>query len=149
MITEENVILPEKKPPTPVGLIIISILSLLGSLISIIALLVVLKGGKELAYSCNIPVIDAIMRDDANMGNLFMLMKLMLYFVSVAGVVMMLKMKRAGYYSYLAAQALLLLMPFLFYSAQGVDYQLIKLMINMIFALLFVSLFTYFYKLFN
>lgn len=139
----------EQSRTAPRGLRLLALLSWLNTLTALILSIGLLIGGKAFAYGVSVPMFDTLLRDDSNGGWTYVIIKMFLYVASFVGVVYLWKMRKAGYWVYFAAQILLLLLPFAFLGALGWDYLLVKLMISTVFTLLFLLLFSYFYKLLN
>jgi hypothetical protein len=134
---------------TPFGLKVLAILSGLGSLSGLVMAVGLMIGGKAFALACNVPLLDAMLRDDSNGGIAYLLLKTVLFLASATGLAFLWKMRKLGFWIYLGAQILLLLSPFLLMNSLEVDYLLVKLFINTVFTILFILLYSYYYKLLN
>ena len=93
------------------------------------------------AFFISIPVLDTLLIEDSAGGWMYLLAKLLAAGATLAGAVYMWKLKRIGFWYYLSAQVFLLSMPFLFLLDLGMGYLLVRLLVNSIFALLFVFLY--------
>jgi hypothetical protein len=90
----------------------------------------------------SVPIIDTMLIEDSAGGWLYLFVRIIVLAALSAAAFNMWKMKRLGYWLYLGSQALLLLIPFIFLLKLGTGYLLVRLLLNTIFALLFVMLYS-------
>lgn len=108
--------------------------------------LIVLFGPDASAFLLKIPVIDVI-TDESQQGNaLYLILKILLYGLCIFGLIIMLKLIRKGLIIFITAQALLLLLPFLFLGILGYDYLLIRLAISFVFIIFYLMLLSLYLK---
>jgi hypothetical protein len=138
-VTSAEQTLPIRKRSAWFSFIII--LTFIGSGTGLLIAIASLIGGQFSAIFLKIPVLDAILLDDLYGSWLYILIKMLLYASSLTGAIFMWKMKRKGFWFYLATQALLLIVPFIFLVKPGIAYLIDRLFVNAIFTLFFVILF--------
>jgi hypothetical protein len=120
----------------------IIILSFAGSGGGLLIAIASLIGGAFSSIFLKIPVIDAMLLDNLYGSWVYILIKILLYATSLTGVIFMWKLKRRGFWFYLDAQASLLIVPFIFLMEHGFAYLTDRLIVNVIFALFFIILYT-------
>jgi len=98
-------------------------------------------GGWFSAFLSRIPIMDTMITEDSSGRWFFLLIKFIVLALLLTGAVYMWKLKRRGFWFYLTAQLLLLLIPFIFLLNLGIGYLLVRLLVNTIFSLFFVLLF--------
>lgn len=132
--------------PAPAGLRILCILSWLGSLVLMVLSVGLVTGGDAFVRWAGFPVIDAMVRDEQTASVFYALLKILLSATSVFAVWQMWKLRRRGFWIYLSAEGLLLILPLVFLSSLGWPYLLIRLLTGLIFTLLMIFLFALYFK---
>ena len=118
------------------------ILSMVSSGVELIIGFASLIGGRFSGMFLKVPVLDAILLDNLYGNGLYISVKIILFALSLTGVIFMWKLKRLGFWFYLAAQVLLLIIPFILLTKPGIAYLLERLTVNVIFVLFFVILYS-------
>ncbi len=142
-----EMIAQDKRVSAPSGLRVLAVLSWMGSLVSLVLLIALMFGGRSLAYACKLPLVDAMLRDDSAGGIWFILLKFVFILGSAAAVFFLWKSRKVGFWLYFGVQMILLLLPFLLIWNLGLEYILVKLLINAVFTILFILLFSFYYKI--
>lgn len=137
----------ERVKSRPFGLTIILILSFIGCCIGLLLAIASIFGGQIETFFNNLPVMDAILRDDSLGNKFYIALKLVFYCASFMGVFFMWKLRKKGFWIYLVTQISLLAIPFLFLAELGTSYLLVRLLINTVFLLLFIMLYSFYVKL--
>jgi hypothetical protein len=122
------------------------VLSFAGGTTGLLLAMVSLIGGQVEIFFRTIPVFDTILLEDASGNWFYILIKMILFALSLTAVAFMWKLKRLGFWFYFAAQIILLMIPFLFLSKLGFAYIGVRFIINTIFTLLFIMLYSIQFK---
>jgi hypothetical protein len=121
---------------------ILLIISFAGSGAGLLLAFVSVIGGQMETFFRTLPGADTILIEDASGKWFYILLKILLFACSITGVAFMWKLKRIGFWLYLSAQAILLVIPFLFLNKLGYAYIGVRFIINTIFTLFFIMLYS-------
>jgi hypothetical protein len=88
------------------------------------------------------PVIDMVIAEGKASGALYHLVKIVVIMGVFWGTLKMWKLQKAGFFIYLIMQLVLLVLPFAFLSGLGFWYIFVNSVINLIFLILFIMLYT-------
>ncbi len=88
------------------------------------------------------PVIDMVIAEGKASGVFYHLLKVIITIGVFWGTLKMWKLKKSGFYIYLVTQLLILVLPFVFISGLGFWYIFVNSIINLIFLVLFIMLYT-------
>jgi hypothetical protein len=125
----------------PVWLSILLLLSFTGSMTGLFLALISGVGGQIESFFRTLPVFDTILLEDASGNWIYIVLKVVLFAGSITGVAFMWKLKRVGFWFYLASQVVLLVIPFLFLNKLGFAYIGVRFIMNVIFTLFFIMLY--------
>lgn len=90
-----------------------------------------------------LPILDAIIQEDMFGNILYIILKALAFAGSFIGAILMWKLKKKGFFFYLIFQILLLVLPFVFLIELGWAYLFVRMLINLIFTLLFIMLYSF------
>ncbi|MEI6124014.1 MAG: hypothetical protein WCQ95_10355 [Bacteroidota bacterium] len=130
----------------PVFLLLLGIVSILANSVYIIIYIFLLSGISDNSFLYTLPVIDVIIDEGLHGNSLFFLLEILLHFAAIFSITLLIRMRRAGFYSYLAVQTALLALPFLSLRSLGISYLFMSLAVSLIFSLLFIFLFALYLK---
>lgn len=126
----------------PLMFLLLCILSITGNAAGILIHIMVFFGQQATQWLMKIPVMDSLSSEGLEGGKIFAVVKILAHAFVIYSLALMLKRKRGGFILYLTAQAVLLLIPFLFLNSLGINYLLIRMGINFIFTVFFILLFS-------
>ncbi len=136
----------EGRTKRPAGLIILLILSTFNTAGGALLGFVQVLAGEEMIRHLSLPFLDTIMHEDAAGNTFYLIVKMILYAVIAAGLVLMFRLRKSGFFLYLSAEVLMLGLPFLFLTKLGVSYLLVRLLVNTIFTLFFLMMYSLYLK---
>jgi hypothetical protein len=132
----------EIKPKRYVFLYILCILSFLANLILIFINIFLLSGSSFMNRLVKIPIIDTITEEELHGNYIYFFIKIIIHAFCIYAVSLIMQMKRRGFFYYLGAQLILLLIPFLFLMSLGFSYLLISTGVSSVFSFFFIMLFS-------
>jgi hypothetical protein len=121
---------------------ILLILSYAGGVTGLLIAVVSAVGGQVETFFKTLPVFDTILLEDSTGNWFYLLLKILLFAGSLTAVTFMWKLKRIGYWLYISVQIILLVIPFLFLNKLGFAYISVRFIMNTIFTLLFIMLYS-------
>ena len=135
----------EQKPEKPkkyVFLYILGSLSFAANLTLVIINILLLTASPVINWILKYPVVDTITEEEQHGNYVYFLIKIALHAFCIYAVVLILRMKRRGFFYYLSIQLILLLIPFIFLTSLGFTYILINACVSSIFSVLFIMLYS-------
>jgi hypothetical protein len=132
----------EIKPKRYVFLFIIGAFSILFNLALIIINLFLLSGSSFVYWLIKVPIIDTITGEELHGNYIYFLLKIAIHTFCIYTIILILLMKRRGFFYYLGVQLALLAVPFLFLMSLGFSYLLINMGVSAIFSIFFIMLFS-------
>jgi hypothetical protein len=132
----------EISPKRPVFLYIIGGLSIISQMIMILIYLILLSGITLKSHLMQIPVIDTIIEEAMHGNHFYFLIRIAIHAFCIYSIVLILMLKRRGFFYYLGSQLVLLFIPFLFLTSLGFSYLLISAGVSSIFSFFFIMLFS-------
>ncbi len=132
----------ENKHKRYVFLYILGVLSVLANLVYIFINIILLSGSSLAGWLVTVPIIDTITEEEFHGNYVYFFIKIVLHVFCIYSVSLLLQMKRRGFFYYLGAQLILLLIPFLFLTSLGFSYLLISAGVSSVFSFFFIMLFS-------
>jgi hypothetical protein len=134
--------LPEKNHKRYVFLYILCTLSFLANLVFIFINILLLSGSSVVNWLVKVPIIDTITEEELHGNYIYYFIKIIIHAFCIYSVGLILQMKRRGFFYYLGAQLILLLIPCLFLISLGVSYLFISVGVSSVFSFFFIMLFS-------
>jgi hypothetical protein len=132
----------EINPKHPVFLYIIGGLSIFSGVILILIEVIMLSGHSIVSRLLQIPVIDTIIEEGQHGNYVYLMIRIALHAFCMYAVLLIFKMKRRGFFYFIGAQIILLLIPYLFLMSLGFSYLLISTGVSSIFSFFLIMLFS-------
>lgn len=132
----------EIKPKRRVFLFFIGVLTIMSNSVLIIINLLLLSGSSFVSWLQTIPIIDTITGEELHGNYFYFLLKIAIHTFCIYSIVLIVMLKRRGFFYYLGSQLALLFIPFLFLTSLGFPYLFISAGVSSVFSFFFIMLFS-------
>jgi hypothetical protein len=103
-----------------------------------------LSGSRAIDIVLKVPVLDTIAEEGLHGSTIYFMLKIALHIFCIYAVILILLIKRPGFYFYSAVQVILLVIPLFFLKTLGITYLLISMGVSSVFSVLFIVLFSFY-----